>query len=266
MKIIFAVLLVLVASTAVFAAVGVSVEDDFFTPKDITIPAGTTVVWTDNGALPHTVTSGTVSSPSGLFDSGTLSQGQTFSFTFNTPGTFPYFCRFHGSMGMVGSVTVTSATTCATKTQLIKNPGFESGAVGWRLSKTGLITRTTAFPPHKGTAKAQLAANNVAIFQTVTIPSNACAASLAFYLRVATTETSNLAHDKLRVQIVSSSGVPLRTLATYSNLNKSSVYVRHAFNLLALKGKTVRIRFLAVENTTLKSTFLIDDVTLVTRH
>jgi plastocyanin len=87
---------------------GVSIGDNFFAPSTLTVPAGTTVVWTHNGSSQHTVTSGN-GSPSGLFDSGTLNHGQTFSFRFNDSGTFQYYCMVHGTM-MSGTITVNSGS------------------------------------------------------------------------------------------------------------------------------------------------------------
>jgi plastocyanin len=83
--------------------VTVMMQDNYFSPANITVPAGTTVTWVQSGNNPHTTTS-----YDGLWDSGLLpgGSGQTFSFTFNTPGTYNYFCRPHEAQGMVGSVTV----------------------------------------------------------------------------------------------------------------------------------------------------------------
>lgn len=83
----------------------VRVVDIDFKMKVITIPVGTTVTFVYDANLPHTATSDT-----GLFDSGTLRDGDTFSFTFDEAGEFPYFCKFHGGpggSGMSGSVVVT---------------------------------------------------------------------------------------------------------------------------------------------------------------
>jgi plastocyanin len=71
--------------------------DKTFSPSSLTVPVGTTVVWKHESDLPHTVTSDT-----GLFDSGTLNQGDTFQFTFTKAGTYPYHCKFHGDVGGVG--------------------------------------------------------------------------------------------------------------------------------------------------------------------
>ena len=70
-----------------------------FMPNPVTITAGSTVTWTNNDSITHTVTS-----DSGVFDSGNIAAGGRFSFTFNTRGTFPYHCTPHPTM--VASVVV----------------------------------------------------------------------------------------------------------------------------------------------------------------
>ena len=89
---------VIVTSTPV-ASVAVSIENMSFVPATITVAAGTTITWTNNDSMPHTVTSDT-----GLFDSGTISgsgaygAGGSYSYTFITAGTFPYHCTTHPMM------------------------------------------------------------------------------------------------------------------------------------------------------------------------
>jgi plastocyanin len=75
-----------------------------FTPANRTISVGTTLTWKNQDNFAHTVTSGTPGSPSGLFDSGNLGSGGTFSYTFNSAGSFKYFCSIHPSM--TGTITV----------------------------------------------------------------------------------------------------------------------------------------------------------------
>jgi plastocyanin len=87
-----------VASTS--SQTGVSMGDNFYSPASITISQGTTLLWTNNGNSQHTVTS-----DNGVFGSGTLNRGQTFSFRFESAGTFPYHCTIHGQV-MSGTVTV----------------------------------------------------------------------------------------------------------------------------------------------------------------
>jgi plastocyanin len=86
------------------STVEVALRNFRFSPADITIKAGTTVVWTNQDSTAHTVTSGTRDAPTDLFDSGDVGNGETFSFTFATPGVYPYHCTPH--QGMDGTITV----------------------------------------------------------------------------------------------------------------------------------------------------------------
>jgi len=79
-----------------------------FSLQNITVVIGTnnTVEWTNNDAAPHTVTSQTIPVGAASFNSGILSQGQTFVYTFSVPGTYYYICTIHAWMH--GWVTVKS--------------------------------------------------------------------------------------------------------------------------------------------------------------
>jgi plastocyanin len=76
----------------------VAIRNFAFQPAELEVEVGTTVEWVNEDPVPHTVTSGTPGSPTGVFDSGALNQGDSFSFTFRQPGTYEYFCRLHPSM------------------------------------------------------------------------------------------------------------------------------------------------------------------------
>ena len=80
----------------------VSIFDNGYTPASITVTEGSTVTWTNTGAAPHTATD-----RSGRFDSGFLMNGEAFSQTFSTAGTYEYFCTIHPEM--VATITVTGA-------------------------------------------------------------------------------------------------------------------------------------------------------------
>jgi plastocyanin len=81
----------------------VTVGDNFFSPNQLSVKAGTTVRWVFSGNNPHTVTS----SSGNMLDSGNLNRGDIFEFRFTTPGTFDYFCVIHGQ-SMSGRVIVTA--------------------------------------------------------------------------------------------------------------------------------------------------------------
>jgi quinohemoprotein ethanol dehydrogenase len=76
----------------------IDIVDFGFSPGTVIIPPGTTVTWTNTGQQPHSATS-TVSETNAVqFDSGILDPGQSYSFTFDQPGTYSYFCVPHPFM------------------------------------------------------------------------------------------------------------------------------------------------------------------------
>jgi Zn-dependent metalloprotease len=168
-------------------------------------------------------------------------------------------------------VSVTPTETCGTGggggggTNLLANPGFESGATSWT-STSGVITNSSGAFPHSGSYYAWLdgygSSHTDSVQQSVAIPS-ASSATLSFYLYVDTAETtSSTAYDTLKVQVTS--GGTTSTLATYSNLNAGSSYVQRSVNLSAYTGKTVTVKFLGVEDSSLATSFLVDDTSLTT--
>ena len=80
----------------------VSISNFTFSPASITVKKGTKVTWTNNDSTTHTVTE--TDSQKGP-DSGSMSRGATYSFTFDTAGTYHYHCNIHPQM--TGTVTVT---------------------------------------------------------------------------------------------------------------------------------------------------------------
>ena len=80
----------------------VAISQFAFAPATLTITAGDTVTWTNDDPVIHTATSTT-----GAFDSGDLAQGESYSFTFTTPGTYDYLCTPHPTM--TGRIVVQAA-------------------------------------------------------------------------------------------------------------------------------------------------------------
>jgi len=76
-----------------------------FVPASKTITSGTTILFTNKDNTAHTVTSGVPNAADGVFDSGNMNTGATFSYTFNTKGVIKYYCRIHGAM-MTATMTV----------------------------------------------------------------------------------------------------------------------------------------------------------------
>ncbi len=78
-----------------------TIQNFAYLPANIQVRTGTTVTWTNQDNIQHSETF-----KNGMKDSGLLSQGQSFRYTFNTPGTYQYYCTVHPSM--VATVTVVS--------------------------------------------------------------------------------------------------------------------------------------------------------------
>lgn len=82
----------------------VNIKNFQYQPVTLTVSTGTTVVWENNDTVLHTVTS---NDGTGTLDSGRLSQGETYSYTFSTPGTYTYYCAIHPNMR--GTIIVTDS-------------------------------------------------------------------------------------------------------------------------------------------------------------
>ena len=175
--------------------------------------------------------------------------------------------------------------TCGTTGQVerLSNGGFETLTTSTNSAPDGSWSRTA----YTGTSFNTLVANGttprtgtdygyvgvyVSSSQTVTsanavIPAAATSATLTFYVSIVTAETTTAtAYDKLNVQLVdASTGSVLATLGTLSNLNKtasSTTYALKSYSATSYKGKTVKVRFAATNDSSLVTTFRIDDVSL----
>ena len=85
-------------TAAATAQTAIGIANFKFTPPDVKVPVGGSVVWTNNDNQPHTATS------SGSFDAGAIQPGASATVAFETAGTFTYICSFHPFMN--GTVTV----------------------------------------------------------------------------------------------------------------------------------------------------------------
>lgn len=118
----------------------VDVVDSAFEPPTLTVMAGDQVTWTSSGSLPHTVTAS-----DGAFDSNPdcasfsdggsgacMDNGETFDFTFDTPGTYAYYCKLHGTSdgsGMAGTIVVQAAGAQASETPTEDDTPSVTGAM-----------------------------------------------------------------------------------------------------------------------------------------
>ncbi|MET0647134.1 MAG: M36 family metallopeptidase [Pyrinomonadaceae bacterium] len=233
-------------TSASFAAAGGS--------GTVTVTAGAGCAWTAASNASFITVTGGASGSGG----GTVS----YSVAANT-----------GTASRTGTLTIAGQTHTVTQagtggggcTNAVVNPGFETGTTPWVISSQ--VTRSTGAFPHSGTA--YMIVNGVnsssgTLYQTMTIPSGC--SNLSFWLNITTSEAAGAAiYDRLFIEVRSTSGTLLATLATFTNQNSgtSGVYVlRGPYNLSSFAGQTVRVQFRGTNDITLPTSFRIDDVSL----
>jgi plastocyanin len=122
----------------------VSIQDFFFDPDQMTVAPGTTVTWVNEAQTPHTTTA-----DDGTWDSGTLEQGDDFSFTFDEPGTYTYHCSIHPDMtasikvsgGGGGGATSSSSALMSPSASASMSPSASASAsMPSKLAETGGIS------------------------------------------------------------------------------------------------------------------------------
>ncbi len=226
-----------------------------------TLPAGVTATFNPTS----------IAAPGSGSSTLTFSAGSTA-----TTGTSNVTVTASGG-GITHTVTIAltiNASGGGTTTQILGNPGFENGKSNpapWTLTTTHstnlIINNSSTEPPHSGTFDAWMdgfgTTNTDTIMQQVTIPSNATAASLSFWLHIDTAETSTTtAFDTLQVQIRDSNGNVLQTLQTFSNLDHVTGYLQHTYNLNSFIGQTIQVFLIGKEDFEFQTSFVVDDFAL----
>ncbi|HEX9031117.1 MAG TPA: hypothetical protein VF834_04690, partial [Streptosporangiaceae bacterium] len=165
------------------------------------------------------------------------------------------------------STEATATPTGCAAAQLLGNPGFETGSAAPWSATSGVISNSTAEPPHSGSWDAWLdgygTTHTDTLSQSVKLPTGCSTYNLSFWLHVDTAETSTTtAYDTLKVQVLNSSGTVLSTLHTYSNLNHNTGYAQHSFSLSAYAGQTITLKFTGAEDYEYQTSFVIDDTAI----
>jgi hypothetical protein len=149
---------------------------------------------------------------------------------------------------------------------LIVNGALEGSLSPWVLSGAAAFYTNNGNYPHGGTGYMYFGVNNNVsgqIYQTVTIPSTATG-NLTFWFNCSSNEGTTTAYDFMYVEVRSTTGVLLQTVATYSNRDKTTPgnYSQKSFSLAAYKGQTIRLQFRCITDYSLSTTFRVDDVSL----
>lgn len=155
---------------------------------------------------------------------------------------------------------VTDGTGPCPSAQLVGNAGFESGAAAPWTTSGSVVDADLTQPAHGGTWKAWLdgygSSHTDTLTQTVVVPAG-CTTMLGYWLHVGSDETtSTTQYDRLSVTVNGAE------VATHSNLDRADGYTRHTVDLSSYAGRTVTLGFKGREDTSLQTSFVLDDVTV----
>ncbi|MFJ3792439.1 putative Ig domain-containing protein [Kitasatospora sp. NPDC090091] len=200
--------------------------------------------------------------PTGLSinaSTGLISGTATATGTYNVTVTAKDAANKTGSTSFTW--TVNGGGGNCTPAQLLGNAGFESGAATPWTATSGVVDNSSSQAAHGGSWKAWLngygSTHTDSLSQTVTIPSG-CKATLSFYLHIDTGESGSTVYDKLTVTV---NGTALKT---YSNVDAAAGYQLRTFDLSAYAGQTVTLKFNGTEDSSLQTSFVIDDTSIAT--
>ncbi|MCX4529135.1 MULTISPECIES: M28 family peptidase [unclassified Streptomyces] len=207
-------------------------------------PAGVTATLS-----PSSVQSGSSSTLTVQVGAG-AAQG-TYTLTVTGSGTTSHATTYTLTVGGGGG-------TC-TPRQLVVNGGFENGSGPWTAT-SGVITNQSGQAPHAGSYMAWLngwgSSRTDSASQSLTIPSGCTSHQLAFYLHIDTDEYEDVVYDRFTVSVGG------QTLATLSNVDAGSGYALKTYDVSRFAGQTVTLQFKGVEDQSLQTSFVVDDVTL----
>jgi subtilase family serine protease len=210
----------------------------------------------DSGGLALTYSASGL--PGGLSinaSSGLISGTPSAAGTFSTTVTAKDSTNASGSATFTWTISSSGGGGCSG--QVMKNPGFESGTANW--TQTSGVINTDGAYSHAGSGYAWLdgygSSHTDTLSQAVTIPAG-CTASLSYYLWIDSNEGTGTAYDKLTV---TANGTRVQS---FSNVNQGSGYVRRTVSLSAYAGTTVTIKWTGTEDSSLATSFLIDDTAL----
>ncbi|MFI9180779.1 M28 family peptidase [Streptomyces goshikiensis] len=207
-------------------------------------PAGVTATLS-----PSSVQSGSSSTLTVQVGSG-AAQG-TYTLTVTGSGTTSHTTTYTLTVGGGGG-------TC-TPRQLVVNGGFENGSAPWTAT-AGVITNQSGEAPHAGSYMAWLngwgSSRTDSASQSLAVPSGCSSYQLAFYLHIDTDEDENVVYDRFTVSVGG------QTLETLSNVDAGSGYALKTYDVSRFAGQTVTLQFKGVEDQSLQTSFVVDDVTL----
>jgi subtilase family serine protease len=217
-----------------------------------------------DSATGQTLTYSATGLPAGLSisSSGLITGTPTTAATSSVTVTATDTTGAHGSASFTWTISTSGGGGCTNHTQLLGNPGFETGsAAPWTTTPDVINENGSGETSHSGSWFAWLdgygTTHTDTLSQTVTIPAGCTATSFSFWLHIDTAETTTkTAFDNLTI---TANGT---TIATFSNLNHANGYTQHTYSLGSFAGSSVTVKFTGVEDSSLQTSFVVDDTAI----
>ncbi|MET7393062.1 S8 family serine peptidase [Dactylosporangium sp. NPDC005572] len=179
-----------------------------------------------------------------------------------TAGTSNVTVTVTDAAGRTGQATFTWTVTTGggcSPTQPVGNPGFENGTSPWTAT-ANVIGAWTQYPARSGTRNAWLNGGGQVqtdtLSQAVAVPAGCAGVTLRFWIRITTAEYENVVYDRLTLTVGGT------TVGTWTNLDKTTGYVEKTVDVSGFAGQTATVKFTGVEDWSLQTSFVIDDVSL----
>jgi hypothetical protein len=207
------------------------------------------------GTAPYTWTATALPAGLSISSTGLISGTPTTAGSSNVTATAKDSANATGSAQFSWTINPTGGGACSG--QKLANPGFESGTASWTASAA--VINTDGAHAHAGTGYSWLdgygSTHTDTLSQSVAIPGG-CTASLTYYLYISSSEGTSTAYDKLTL---TANGT---TVQSFSNINKGTAYLARTVNLSAYAGQTLTLKWTGTEDSSLATSFYIDDTAL----
>jgi hypothetical protein len=213
----------------------------------------------------QTLTYSATGLPTGLSisSSGLITGTPTTANTYNVTVTAKDTTGASGSASFTWTITSSGGGGC-TSSQLLGNPGFETGSAAPWTSTAGVVNENgDGETSHTGSWYAWLdgygTTHTDTLSQSVSIPAACTHTTFSFWLHIDTAETTRTTkYDNLTV---SANGT---TIATFSNLDHNTGYTQHSYSVGSYAGQTITLKFSGTEDSSLQTSFVIDDTAVST--
>jgi len=190
-------------------------------------------------------------------DDGTGQSGNTLYDGWNDPAGTDAALALNATQWLVGGSTSGGGGGTSTPTERVVNGGFESGSSYWSLGSGASVVTTRAYAGTHSLLAGGTTSSTQSATQQVTIPTGGSSQTLTIRTYVSTQESGSTVYDRLNVQ---ANGT---TLKTYSNASTTGSWIATTLDLSAYAGQTITLKFQAVNDSTLPTSFWVDVVSVL---